>query len=342
MKAITKAKAAPGADFIDVPEPQLVPGSVRVRVRHGSVCGTDLHIYKWDKWAAGRIQPPRIIGHEFSGYIEEVGEGVTGLAPGDFVASESHITCGKCKQCLNNQRHVCINTRILGVDVDGGFAPYAVIPALNARKTDVRIPPEVACVQDPLGNAVHTVNAGAVEGQDILITGMGPIGLFAVGICKTLGAKSVAVTEVSPLRLSIAEAMGADLLINPIKEDATTLLCRKYPLGLDATLEMSGHPSALELGIRSTRPGGRLSILGLFPDDTVNLRLNEAIFKGLEIQCIVGRKLWETWEQMAELLSNDKFDISPVLTHRFHYSQFDEAMELIQRGETGKVVFDID
>jgi threonine 3-dehydrogenase len=341
LKAIIKSKAAPGADFVDVPEPQLVPGSVRIRVQHGSVCGTDLHIYNWDKWAAGRIIPPRIIGHEFSGIVEEVADGVTELRPGDFVASESHITCGKCKQCLNQQRHVCINTRILGVDVDGGFAPFAVIPALNARKTDIHISPEIACVQDPLGNAVHTVNAGPVQGQDILITGMGPIGLFAVGICKALGANSVAVTEISPMRLAIAEAMGADILINPTQEDPNAILCKKYPLGVDATLEMSGHPSALELAIQATRPGGRLSVLGLFPDDMIGMRLNEAIFKGLEIQCIVGRRLWETWDQMAELLHNGKLDISPVLTHRFHYSQFNQAMDLIQRGETGKVVFDI-
>jgi len=264
MKAIVKSAPAPGCCLLDVPEPEIQPGHVRIRVKYGSVCGTDLHIYDWNEWAASRIHPPRVIGHEFSGIVEEVAPDVTQLQPGDEVASESHITCGKCRQCLEGKRHVCVNTRILGVDVDGGFATYAVIPWENARPTNGRIPLDVACVQDPLGNAVHTVFAGPVEGQHFLITGMGPIGLFAVGVCKAVGAASVAVTEVSPFRLQLAEKMGADVLINPTKEDALKILHARYPDGLDAALEMSGKVPALHLCIEAVRPGGRTSLLGLF------------------------------------------------------------------------------
>ena len=320
-------------------EEELKPGHVKVRVHYGSVCGTDLHIIEWDDWAAGRIKPPRIIGHEFSGVVEEVADDVTTLKPGDEIASESHIVCGTCKQCLEGNAHVCVNTQILGVDVDGGFRPYAVIPAQVAVPTQGRIPLDVASVQDPLGNAVHTALSGPVEGRDILITGMGPIGLFALGVCKASGAKSVAVTEVSPFRLELAEKMGADLIIDPSKDNAEEALCRRYPTGLDATLEMSGHSSALDLAIEATRPGGRISLLGVFPDQRVGVRMNAAIFKGLNIQGVVGRRLWETWDQMRNLLAGGKLDISPVITHRFSYLDFDEAIEKIRAGQTGKVVF---
>ena len=325
---------------MEMPEPQLKPGHVKIRVQFGSVCGTDFHIYAWDPWAESRIQPPRIIGHEFSGIVEEIGEGVTALKPGDRVASESHIVDWTCKQCKAGQAHVCINTKILGVDVDGGFAPYAVIPSDNARKVNVAIPLDVACVQDPLGNAVHTAFAGPIEGQDILITGMGPIGLFAIGVCKAAGAKSVAVTEISPYRLALAEKMGADLLLNPKKDDVAGVLCKKYPLGVDATLEMSGQPTSLDLAIEATRPGGRISMLGLFHEQAVSVRLNDAIFKGIDLQSIVGRRLWQTWDQMGELLAGGKLDITPVITHRFPYTEFNQAMELIAQGETGKVIFE--
>jgi threonine 3-dehydrogenase len=341
LKAIAKVRPEPGADFVDVQEPTLKPGHIKMRVCYGSVCGTDLHIFAWDPWAASRILPPRIIGHEFSGIVEEVAEDVTELKPGDTVASESHIVCGHCKQCRNGQGHVCVNTKILGVDVDGGFAPVAVIPWQNARKTPPSVPLDVACVQDPLGNAVHTAMAGPVAGQDILITGMGPIGLFAVGVCKALGANSVVVTEVSPYRLQLAERMGADLIIDPSKEDPVQLLANRYPEGIDGTLEMSGHPSALSLAVVATRPGGRVSLLGLFPEKMMSVPLNDAIFKGLDIQCIVGRRIWETWDQMSDLLAGGKLDILPVLTHRYHYSEFNQAMEAMAQGKTGKVVFEI-
>lgn len=337
-----KARPEPGVEVLDVGEPTLKPGHVKIRVQYGSVCGTDVHIFDWDDWAAGRINPPRIIGHEFSGVVEEVADDVTTLKPGDEVASESHIVCGKCNQCLGGQAYVCVNTQILGVDVDGGFAPYAVIPAQAAVPTHGRIPLDIACVQDPLGNAVHTALSGPLEGRDVLITGMGPIGLFAVGVCKASGANSIAVTEVSPYRLGLAEKMGAEILINPREQDALSVLCKRYPNGVDATLEMSGQASALDLAIDATRPGGRISLLGVFHERNVSLKLNDAIFKGLDIKGIVGRRLWETWDQMRELLAGGKLDIGPVITHRFSYLEFDQAMALIKAGQTGKVVFSIE
>ncbi len=341
MQAIAKVRPEPGADLINVDEPHVKPGHVKVRVMRTSVCGTDVHIYKWDEWSARRIQPPRIIGHEMCGVVEEVGKGVFDRKPGDYVASESHIVCGHCVQCRRKQAHVCQNTRILGVDVDGVFAPYVVIPAENARPTSRSVPPEVATVQDPLGNAVHTALAGPLYDRSVLVTGCGPIGLFAIGICKAKGARRVIATEVSPYRLNLAAAMGADLLLNPKRDDvAKAVLKETRGVGVDAVLEMSGHPASLHQAIHLVRSGGRISMLGIFPTESLDVDFNEIIFKGIEIQGIVGRKLWDTWDRMYELLLHG-LDVTPAITHTFHYTEFSSAMELIQRGECGKVVFHV-
>ncbi|MEQ1934587.1 MAG: zinc-binding dehydrogenase, partial [Fimbriimonadaceae bacterium] len=302
----------------------------------------DLHIYSWDAWSAGRIKPPRIIGHEFCGTVIEVGDGVSDRAVGDFVSSESHIVCGNCRQCLEGQGHVCVNTVILGVDTDGGFADFAVIPAMNARPTSRSIPPEIASFQDALGNAVHTVLAGPVKDQTILITGMGPIGLFAIAICKALGAKKIIGTEISPYRIALAEEMGVDVVINPATEDVNARLKQEAPDGVDGTLEMSGHPSSLGLAIEHTRPGGRLSLLGVFPSNVQPLDINSLIFKGIDVQAIVGRRIWQTWDQMGELLSSGKLNLAPVITHQMHFTEFQKAMELMKAGKAGKVVLRYD
>ncbi|MFZ4506131.1 MAG: L-threonine 3-dehydrogenase [Fimbriimonas sp.] len=340
MKAISKVRPGPGVEIVEVPEPSVRPGTVKIKLEAASVCGTDLHIYNWDAWSAKRIHPPRIIGHEFCGTVVEVGEGVVDRSVGDFVASESHITCGTCLQCLHGQGHVCVNTQILGVDVDGGFAPYVVIPWENARPTSRDVPRHIAAFQDALGNAVHTAMAGPVQDRTILITGMGPIGLFAASICRTLGAKAVYVTEKSPYRMRLAEEVGVEAILTPETPDDE--LTRLAPLGVDATLEMSGHPSQLDLAIRHTRPGGRLSLLGVYASELANLDMNMVIFKGLDVQGIVGRKLWETWDQMGALLATGKLNLEPVITHRMHYTEFQAAMELMKRGEAGKVVFSFD
>lgn len=329
----------PGVEIIETSEPTVQPGTVKLKLEAASVCGTDLHIYSWDPWAASRIQPTRIIGHEFCGTIVEVGPGVTDRKVGDFVASESHIVCGRCLQCKQGQGHVCVNTRILGVDVDGGFAPYVVIPKDNARPTDRSIPKQIAAFQDALGNAVHTAMAGPVEGQTILITGMGPIGLFAVNICRALGAAKVVVTEVSPYRIELAKQMKADVVLDPRSPDIDAQLHAEAPGGFDGTLEMSGHPSQLSLAVRHTRPGGRLSLLGVYPENNQSIDINQVVFKGLHVEGIVGRRIWKTWEQMGELLSGGKLDLWPVITHQMHYTQFQDAMELMKAGKAGKVVF---
>jgi threonine 3-dehydrogenase len=339
VKAIAKTRPAPGVEIVDVDEPQVGPGQVKIRLEAASVCGTDLHIHTWDAWAASRIKPPRIIGHEFCGTIVEVGPGVDQRQVGQFVASESHIVCGECKQCLHGQAHVCVNTEILGVDVDGGFAEYAVMPWQNARPTDRTVPKEIAAFQDALGNAVHTAMAGPLEGRTVLITGMGPIGLFAVSVCKAAGAAKVIATEISPFRIDLARQVGADVVLSPKEGCLIDKIEAEAPGGVDATLEMSGHPSSLELAVRATRPGGRISLLGLYGDASQQIDLNTVIFKGIDLQGIVGRKLWETWDQMADLLASDKLNLWPVITHVMHYTEFQRAMELMKAGQAGKVVF---
>ncbi|CAN5559533.1 L-threonine 3-dehydrogenase [soil metagenome] len=340
MKAIAKTRPEPGVEIVNVDEPVVGPGLVKLKLEAASVCGTDLHIYSWDSWAASRIKPPRIIGHEFCGTITEVGEGVTERQVGDFVSSESHIVCGHCKQCRSGQAHVCVNTVILGVDIDGGFAEYVVIPWANARPTSRSIPKEIAAFQDALGNAVHTAMAGPLEGRTVLITGMGPIGLFAVGVCKAAGATKVIATEVSPFRINLAHEVGADLVLSPKDGPLEPrILAAAGPDGIDATLEMSGHPSSLELAVSVTRPGGRISLLGLYPDSVQPVNINSVIFKGIDLQGIVGRRLWETWDQMGTLLESGKLNLWPVITHVMHYTEFQKAMELMKAGQAGKVVF---
>lgn len=343
MRAIAKLRPAPGVDLIDAPEPSIRPGHVKLKLEAASVCGTDLHIYQWDSWSASRIKPPRIIGHEFCGTIVEVGEGVSEREVGQFVASESHIVPLDSPFLKAGLGHVAPETVILGVDTDGGFADYAVIPWQNARVTPTSVPAEVACFQDALGNAVHTVNAGPVEGQTLLITGLGPIGLFAAAVAKAEGAAKVIGTEVSPYRIELARQLGAlDLIIDPSSEPVDDLLTSFAPEGVDGTLEMSGHPSAMDLAIRHTRPGGRISCLGVYKEPTQSLAMNEMIFKGLNVQGIVGRRLWETWDQMASLLGSGVLNVRPIVTHVFKLEDFDEAMSLMQKGLAGKVVFRFD
>ncbi|HSI71883.1 MAG TPA: L-threonine 3-dehydrogenase [Fimbriimonas sp.] len=339
MKAIAKTRREPGVEIIEADEPHTGPGQVKIKLEAASVCGTDLHIYSWDGWSSSRVKPPLIIGHEFCGTIVELGEGVTDRQIGDFVASESHIVCGQCKQCLDGQAHVCVNTVILGVDIDGGFAEYAVIPWQNARPTDRSIPKEVAAFQDALGNAVHTALAGPLEGRTVLITGMGPIGLFAVGVCKAAGAAKVIATEISDFRIDLAKKMGVDLVLTPKEGLLRERIEQEAPGGVDVTLEMSGHPSSLRLAVEATRPGGRISLLGLYSDSIQPVDMNAVIFKGITMQGIVGRKLWETWDQMGDLLRSGKLDLTPVITHVMHYTEFQTAMELMKAGKAGKVVF---
>ena len=340
VKAIVKTKPEPGLNIIEVPEPPVQPGTVKIRIEKASICGTDLHIYNWDAWSSARIHPPRIIGHEFCGTIVEVGEGVENRAVGEFVSSESRITCGKCAQCLNAQAHLCQNLKILGVDIDGGFATYAVIPSQNAVKTPPSVSKDIACMQDAIGNAVHTVMAGPIKNKSVLITGLGPQGLFAGAICKSLGASQVVALEVSSFRVQIAKRLNFGTILDPREDDITSTLKTLDPEGFDVALEMSGHGSSFNLLIQHTRPGGRVSLLGISPNSQESIDINTVVLGGLEVQGISGRRLWETWNQMHHLLLEEKLDLSPVITHHLHYTQIEEAMQLLKTGQAGKIVLD--
>lgn len=340
MIAISKVEAREGVQLLEVEEPEIRPGCVKIRIEKGSVCGTDLHIFEWDGWAKKRMQLPRIIGHEFCGTVVEVSSDVNDRSVGDFVASESHLVCGTCPQCLSGDGHVCVNTVILGVDVDGGFASHAVIPAQNARPIPSSVPKSVASLLDALGNAVHTVMSGPIENCNVLITGMGPIGLFSVAICRALGANTIVGTEISDYRSNLALQLGADKVLNPKEVDVLIEMRSMFPRGVDVSVEMSGRSSSLDLVIEATRPGGRVSLLGVFPEDRQLLDVNNVIFKGLEVQGIVGRRLWETWDQMNWLLTEKGLDILPVVTHEMPFTEVEQAMKIMKEGRAGKIVLD--
>ena len=339
MQAVVKAHAAPGIEIREVPVPSPGPGEVLVRVSAASVCGTDLHIFNWDPWAQGRIHPPLIPGHEFAGAVAEVGRGVTTVKEGDLVSAEMHVACGKCLQCRTGLAHVCQFVRILGVDADGAFASYAVIPETNIWKLSPAIPHEYASLLDPLGNAVHTVLSGPISATSVAVTGCGAIGLFSIAVAKACGAAKVFAVEVNAHRRGVAAQMGADLALDPASDDVQgQILEATGGTGVDVLLEMSGVQSAMALGFELLRTGGRASLLGI-PSRPVELDFaRDIIFKGATVMGINGRKMFETWFQMEALLAAGKLYLEPVITHRLKLSQFAEAMKLLQSGEAIKVV----
>jgi threonine 3-dehydrogenase len=344
MRAIVKTDAAPGANIVDVPEPRIArPDQVKIRVRATSICGTDYHVYRWDAWSSQRVKPPRIMGHEFAGEVIEVGDDAGRLQVGDFVTGESHWVCGKCRQCLLNEKHACANTLILGVDADGCFAPYVVAPQASVWKNDPSLPLQIACVQDPLGNAVHATLAGEVIGRTVAVLGCGPIGVFCVAVARAAGATTVIATDTKPYRLDLATKLGADRVINPAQEDVeASVRDLTGGEGLDIVLEMSGAPSAIRQAMRICRRGGRVALLGI-PTQPVALDMAEdMIFKALTIQCIVGRRLYETWDMMRSLLTSGRLDISAAITHELKFEEYDAGMELMRDGLCGKVVFHLD
>ena len=343
MRAVVKTAPGRGGELREVPKPSPRPGEALVRIKAASICGTDHHIYDWNAWAEGRIGPriPQTMGHEFCGYVEAVGEGVTRVEAGDYVSAETHIVCHTCTPCRRNQYHACINTKILGVDVDGAFADWIVVPAENLWINPPELPCGVASAQEPLGNAVHTAMAESLAGKRVLVTGVGPIGAFGVGVARALGAATVYASEPNPYRLALAGKMGADELINPAE---TPLIERDRELtggdGVDAVLEMSGHPQAIRDAISATVPGGHIAQLGL-PSDEVTIDLNELIFRGLRFYGIIGRRMWETWDTMSRLLASGSLDITPVLTHTMELEAWEEGMHLMDEGACGKVVLTI-
>jgi threonine 3-dehydrogenase len=343
MEAVVKAKAAPGIELREVPVPVPGPGEVLVRVLAASVCGTDLHIFNWDPWAQGRIKPPLIPGHEFSGAVAGVGAGVTAVKEGDFVSAEMHVACGKCLQCRTGQAHICQHVKILGVDASGAFARYVIIPETNIWKLSPTIPRDWCSLLDPLGNAVHTVLAGDIAARSVIVTGCGAIGLFSIAVAKACGAAKVFAVEVNAHRRAVAATMGADLVLDPAKDNVKEqILDATGGTGVDVLLEMSGHPAAIETGFTVLRTGGRASLLGI-PSSPVEMDLaREIIFKGATVQGINGRKMYETWFQMEALLASGKLNLEPVITHRLKLSEFTQAMGFLKSGEAIKVVFNLE
>jgi len=341
MQAIVKEKRAPGLTVKSVPKPVAGPGEVLIAVRHAGVCGTDLHIADWDAWAQGRIKPPIVVGHEFAGEIEALGEGVTELKVGQPVTAEGHIICGHCLQCRTGNGHICKNTRIIGVDRDGAFAEYIVMPSTNVLTLD-GIPTEVGAIMDPMGNAFHTVLTAEIPGSTVFVVGCGPIGCFAVGIARAAGATKVIASDVNPKRLALAARMGAHVTINAGKDDVVkTVLAETGGEGADVVCEMSGVPSALHQAFAAVRMGGRVQLLGIPKGEVPVDFATEIIFKGITLYGVIGRKMYETWHQMRRFLSGGQFDPRPVITHKFPLANIDDALAAIRSGDAGKVILEI-
>ncbi len=341
MQAIVKPKRAPGLTVTSVPKPAPGPGEVLIAVRHAGVCGTDLHIADWNAWAEGRIKPPIVVGHEFAGEIVEVGDAVSELKTGQLVTAEGHIVCGHCLQCRTGNSHICRNTRIIGVDRDGAFAEYIVMPATNVLPLD-GIPTTVGAVMDPMGNAFHTVLSADIPGSTVLVAGCGPIGCFAVGIARAAGAAKVIASDVNATRLALARQMGAHVTVNADTDDVVrAVLDETGGEGADVVCEMSGVPSALHQAFAAVRMGGRVQLLGL-PKGQVPIDFaNEIIFKGITVYGVIGRKMYETWHQMRRYLSAGLLDPRPVITHQFPLAKIDEALAAIRSGNAGKIILEI-
>src|SRR5512141_155489 len=339
MLAIMKPEPKPGAELREVKIPKFGPTDVLVKVDVASICGTDLHIYNWDPWAQHRIHPPLIPGHEFCGHVAAVGEEVTSVKEGDFVSAEMHVACGKCLQCRTGEAHICQHVSIIGVDQNGAFAEYVVIPESNIWKLDPAIPQEYASILDPLGNAVHTVLAGEIAAKTVAITGCGPIGLFAIAVARAVGATTVYAVEVNEYRRQVAAKMKADLVIDPSKDDVRAIVAeRTGGLGVDAVFEMAGHPDAIRTAFDIVRRGGRISLLGL-TNKPIALNFSEdIIFKGITVQGINGRRMYQTWFQMTALLKAGKLDLHPVITDRIAMKDFPQAMERLKTGQASKIL----
>jgi threonine 3-dehydrogenase len=339
MKALRKTQAGKGLQIEKAQVPSIGPTDVLVRVKASSICGTDLHIYGWDRWSQGRIKPPVTLGHEFCGVVERTGEEVTAVKAGDFVSAEMHLNCGHCQQCRLGQAHICQNLRIIGIDLDGAFAEFVKIPATNIWKLDPAIPEHYGAILDPLGNAVHTVLAGAIAGQTALVTGCGPIGLMSIAVAKACGSSTVFATETNEHRRKLAKEIGADFVLNPLAEDPVKkILEATAGTGVDVLLEMSGQPAAIQQGFKALRAGGRASLLGI-PTENVPLDLvQDVIFKGATVQGIYGRRMYETWVEMTALLKAERLSLEPLFGERVELENFESAFAKLQSGLAGKIL----
>ena len=337
MKALVKAKPEPGIWMQDIAKPQVGHNDVLIRVNRAAICGTDIHIYQWDDWARQTIPVPMAIGHEFSGQIVTIGSEVTGFASGDRVSAEGHITCGVCRNCRAGRRHLCMNTKGIGVSRPGAFAEYVAVPAFNVFKLPDTIGDDLASILDPLGNATHTALSFDLVGEDVLITGAGPIGVMACAIARYAGARHIVITDVNDYRLELARRMGASVALN-VSRDSIDATMRVLGMteGFDVGMEMSGNADAFRQLLRCMHHGGQVALLGIPPSDMA-IDWNEVIFKGLVIKGIYGREMFETWYKMASMLQSG-LEIEPVITHHFGIEDYAPAFELMQSGQSGKVI----
>ena len=337
MKALIKSKAEPGLWLADVPEPTIGINDVLIRVDRTGICGTDLHIHKWDAWAQKTIPVPMVVGHEFVGEVVQVGANVNDFHSGDVVSAEGHVVCGRCRNCLAGRRHLCADTKGIGVNRTGAFAEYISVPMTNVWHHKPDIDRDVASIFDPFGNAVHTALSFDLLGEDVLITGAGPIGIMAVAIAKHAGARFVVITDVNDYRLGLAKQMGADVALN-VKQSALAEVQKQLGMkeGFDVGLEMSGSPAAFSDMIDNVCHGGKIALLGI-PSEAIAIDWNKVVFNTLTIKGIYGREMYETWYKMSVMLESG-LDIKPVITHRFHYTEFEKGFEVMKSGQSGKVV----
>ena len=340
MKALVKSQAAPGLWLEDVAEPSIGINDVLIRVRYAGICGTDVHIYQWDDWAQKTIKIPMAIGHEFVGEVVQVGSNVNDFYPGDIVSGEGHVVCGRCRNCMAGRRHLCANTQGVGVNRAGAFAEYIALPMTNIWRHHAGIDQEVAAIFDPFGNAVHTALSFPVLGEDVLITGAGPIGIMAIPVARHAGARHIVVTDMNPYRLELARKMGATLAVNPAE---TSLAEVQKQLGMmegfDVGLEMSGNPLALKDMIANMSHGGKIAILGI-PAKEMPMNWRDVIFNMITIKGIYGREMYDTWYKMSVMIETG-LDISPVITHRFAFEDFQKGFDAMISGQTGKVVLNL-
>ncbi|MCD6451778.1 MAG: L-threonine 3-dehydrogenase [Acidobacteria bacterium] len=342
MLAVMKKEREQGAELDEVDIPTIKPNEILVKVKATSICGTDVHIYSWDPWAEGRIKPPMIFGHECAGEVVEVGKDVRSIKVGDYVSAETHIPCGHCYQCRTGDQHLCQNLKILGVDVNGCFAEYVAIPEICAWKNDPSLPPDIACLKEPLGNATYAVMESEVTAKTVAIIGDGPIGIFATAIAKAAGAAFIFLVGKSPYRMELAKKMNPDLLLNVDEVDVVeTIMEETKGIGVDVVIEMSGSRLGIEQGFKILRRAGTFTAFGI-PKGKIEFDLSEnVIFKGARIIGINGRKMFDTWYQMSRFLERGKIDIAPVVTHRFPLTKFEEgiSLPLSEERNCGKVVF---
>jgi threonine 3-dehydrogenase len=340
MQALVKKEAKPGLWLEEVPLPEVSDDDVLIRIKKTSICGTDVHIYNWDKWSQKTIPVPMVIGHEFVGVVERVGERVKGFAPGDLVTGEGHIVCGHCRNCLAGRRHLCPNTEGVGVNRQGAFAEFLSIPMSNVWHADPSIPLDVLSCFDPLGNATHTALSFDLIGEDVLITGAGPIGCMAVAICWHAGARNVVITDINPYRLDLAKKMAPNVFAVDVRDHSLGEAMQQLGMkeGFDVALEMSGSPKAFNDLLPNMFHGGKIALLGIMPDKAA-IDWNTVVFSALTIKGIYGREMYETWYKMTAMIQSG-LDISPVITHRFPYTQFKEGIELMKSGNSGKIVLD--